>query len=128
MNRNQWRALDIDGNESVVPTPEPFGEVWRCRGDGVPSSISVTPRRAAIRYALNAGCELVEIRGPGELFTHEQVAAERKRCARWAEAMSESAEIDRKSPSTREAAWHFQGAVISARAIELGIREGKGFV
>lgn len=124
---DQWRALDANGNIGVMPTPERCGNQdvrWRCGSEHDFKVFGNSPREAALRFALETNSQIVEVRAPGELFAHEQVAAERKRCARWAEAMWESAETDSKNPSTLEAAWYFQGVAIGARAIEQGIREG----
>lgn len=122
---DQWRALDANGFISLLPHPESFDfGGWRCKG-GHSEGVGASARSAVSRYAVTVVRDLVEVRGPGELFAHEQVAAERERCARWAEAVHDSAEWDRKNPSTIEASWHFQGVMIGARAIEQGIKEGK---
>jgi hypothetical protein len=76
----------------VAPTPvrvaicgEPGSEVmkWRCEGDGS-RGWGWTPRDAVAKwwgYWDEEDRDWREIVEPGQLFAHEQVAAERERCA-----------------------------------------------
>lgn len=130
MSAEPWRVLDSIGNIGAVPTPEPCGKAtcggarWRCGSEHGFRVFGSSPREAVVRYALETNSQIVEVRGPGELFAYEQVAAERERCLGWAEVVRDSAKSELRQLLTPEDAAHFGGAVIGARSVALGIEMG----
>lgn len=77
---NCWRARDAEGTIHVLPTPERFGYIFRA-GDACYRAMAKSARNAAVVFAAATINDLDEVKGPGELFLHEQVAVERERCA-----------------------------------------------
>jgi len=125
----QWRALEVSGETHVLPQPVRFGENrWRVRGEYL-SAMGNSPRRAVIAYAAMTLGELVEVRGPGELFAHEQVESAIERCAvlldRAAEHHEAIAAACKNDPGWSEAVSNAQLLATRERLLAAEIRSSK---